>query len=154
MSSFTLLQPHLLTTEQLRDHLKAVHRDKIQFIVFLFCVFVEIKINADLMILCSILQRFPNRNLSTLSRDELLKLFSLYAIPKARRNTPNTDVEMTPVHTNVIQQEQNGHKRSRHQMITAPTVETVTNACKKIRLFSTAAATQKRPCQLPPMVRL
>lgn len=105
------------------------------------------------MISCSILQRFPNRNLSTLSRDELLKLFSLYAIPKARRNTSNTDVEMTPVCTNVIQQEQNGHKRSRHQMITAPTVETVTNACKKIRLFSTAAATQKRPCQSPPMVR-
>lgn len=98
-----------------------------------------------------ILQRFPNRNISTLERDELLKLFSLYAVPKARRNTSNTDVEMTPVNTNVIQE--NGHKRSRHQMISAPTVETVTNACKKIRLINTAAATQKRPCQPSPMVR-
>lgn len=89
-----------------------------------------------------------------MSRDELLKLFSLYAVPKARRNTSNTDIEMTPVHTNVIQQE-NGHKRTRHQMITAPTVETVTNACKKIRLINTAAAApHKRPCQSSPMVRL
>lgn len=86
-------------------------------------------------------------------RDELLKLFSLYAVPKARRNNSNTDVEMTPVRINVIQPE-NGHKRSRHQMITAPTIETVTNACKKIRLISTAANTQKRPCQPSPMVRL
>lgn len=34
MSSFALLQPHLMTTEQLRDHLKAVHLDAIQSIVF------------------------------------------------------------------------------------------------------------------------
>lgn len=88
-----------------------------------------------------------------MARDELLKLFSLYAIPKARRNNSSTDVEMTPARTNVIQQE-NGHKRSRYQMITAPTVETVTNACKKIRLISTATNTQKRPCQPSPMVRL
>lgn len=88
-----------------------------------------------------ILQRFPNRNLSALSRDELLKLYSIYATPKARRNTPNTDVEMTPVNSNVMQE--NGHKRSRYQMISAPTVETVTNACKKIRLINTAA-TKKR----------
>lgn len=39
MSSFTLLQPHLMTTEQLRDHLKVVSLDKIQSIVFpLFCL--------------------------------------------------------------------------------------------------------------------
>ena len=96
------------------------------------------------------MQRFPNRNILTLSRDELLKLFSIYAVPKARRNTSNIDVEMTPINTNVIQE--NGQKRSRHQMISAPTVETVTNACKKIRLINTAA-TQKRPCQPSPMVR-
>lgn len=90
-----------------------------------------------------------------MSRDELLKLFSLYAVPKARRNNSNADVEMTPARTNVnIVQRENGNKRSRHQMITAPTVETVTNACKKIRLFSTAANTQKRPCQPSPMVRV
>lgn len=91
------------------------------------------------------LQRFPNRNISTLSRDELLKLFSTYAVPKARRNAATTDVEMTPVNTN-------GLKRNRHQMISAPTVETVTNACKKIRLINNTAATQKRPCQPSPMV--
>lgn len=143
MSSFTLLQPHLMTTEQLRDHLKAVHLDAVQFVVLN---------NIDESQLY--LQRFPSRDLSTMLRDELLKLFSLYAVPKARRNNSNTDVEMTPARTNVnVIQQENGHKRSRHQMITAPTVETVTNACKKIRLFNTAANTQKRPCQPSPMVR-
>lgn len=98
---------------------------------------------------CKILQRFPNRDISTLSRDELLKLFAIYAIPKARRNAISTDVEMTPAN-NI---KENEHKRSRHQMISPPTVDSVTNACKKIRLINNTASTQKRLHQSP-LVRI
>lgn len=144
MSSFALLQPQLMTTEQLREHLKVVWPSRHQ--PFSFCLQKKIiMLNHKLFIL----QRFPNRNISTLSRDELLKLYSTYAIPKARRPTSTTDVEMTPAKTNVIRE--NEHKRSRHQMVSGPTVETVTNACKKIRLISTEV-NHKRPCQPSPMV--
>lgn len=82
------------------------------------------------------LQRFPNQNVSELQRDDLLKLYSMYAIPKARRIKGNEDVEMKAA-TEPIVRRDNEHKRSRHHLITAPTVETVTNACKKIRLINT-----------------
>lgn len=101
-------------------------------------------------------QRFPNQNVSLLQRDELLKLFSVYAMPKAQRGTPNVDVEMKPASkTNVTRE--NEHKRLRHQLITAPTVETVTNACKKIRLINTNiervnSTNNKRQCDPSPMV--
>ncbi|XP_055306374.1 uncharacterized protein LOC129570698 [Sitodiplosis mosellana] len=104
MSTFSYLQPNLMTTEDLRSHLKL---------------------------------RFPNQNVSSLPREELLKLFSLYAMPKSRRATSNViDVDMKPVTQSGVKRE-NENKRTRHQLITAPTVETVTNACKKIRLINT-----------------
>lgn len=97
---------------------------------------------------CEFLQRFPNRDISSLSRDELLKLFAIYAVPKARRNAISTDVEMTPVNNTLVIKE-NEHKRSRHQMISAPTVDSVTNACKKIRLINNTTTNQKRSHQSP-----
>lgn len=90
------------------------------------------------------LQRFPSQNVSGLKREELLRLFAMYAVPKARRTKPNEDVEMKPV-TDPNKKRDNEHKRSRHQMVTAPTVETVTNACKKIRLINTER--NKRQCE-------
>lgn len=102
-------------------------------------------------LLLNILQRFPNQNMSDMQRDELLKLFLVYATPKARRTTLNSDVEMKPIELNVSRE--NSQKRSRHQAITAPTVETVTNACKRIRLINTErVCSQKRQCEPSPMV--
>lgn len=100
------------------------------------------------------LQRFPSQNVSTLPREELLKLFSLYAVPKSRRITTNEiDVDMKPV-TQLGVKRENGNKRSRHQLITAPTVETVTNACKKIRLINNEriSINNKRHGDSTPMV--
>ena len=99
-------------------------------------------------------QRFPSQNVSALSREELLKLFSLYAVPKSRRITSNEiDVDMKPVTQSGVKRE-NGNKRPRHQLITAPTVETVTNACKKIRLINTERISKnnKRHGDSTPMV--
>ncbi|XP_031635169.1 uncharacterized protein LOC116348329 [Contarinia nasturtii] len=121
MNTFSYLQPNLMTTEQLRDHLKI---------------------------------RFPNQNVSLLQRGELLKLFSMYAVPKARRGTSNGDIEMKPV-TNTNVASRNEYKRPRHQLITPPTVETVTNACKKIRLINKniegVSPNNKRQCNPLPM---
>lgn len=98
------------------------------------------------------MQRFPNQNVSELQRDELLRLYVMYAEPKARRTTPNQDVEMKSL-VETIPRRENQNKRPRHQMITAPTVETVTNACKKIRLINTERVNlQKRQCETMPMV--
>lgn len=90
-----------------------------------------------------------------LQRDELLKLFSMYAVPKARRTKPTEDVEMEPT-SEPIDTRPNEHKRPRHQLITAPTVETVTNACKKIRLINSerVGLSNKRQCEATPMVSL
>lgn len=59
---------------------------------------------------------------------------------------------MRPVNNNVTCE--NEHKRRRHQMISAPTVETVTTACKKIRLIGTERSTtmNKRQCESSLMV--
>lgn len=86
------------------------------------------------------MQRFPNQNVSQLPRNELLKLFSVYAVPKAQRNNSIKDIDMKPI-DGVSLKRENEHKRSRHQTITAPTIETVTNACKKIRLINTDSGT-------------
>lgn len=72
----------------------------------------------------------------------------MYAVPKARRTKPNEDAsedaDMKPI------SRENENKRPR---ITAPTVETVTNACKKIRLINTERNTpKKRQCEPSPMV--
>lgn len=97
-----------------------------------------------------ILQRFPNQNVSGLPREELLKLFSMYAVPKSRRTTSN-DVDMKSITQSSVKRE-NENKRSRNQLITAPTVETVTNACKKIRLINTERTSNKRQGNSTPMV--
>lgn len=90
-----------------------------------------------------------------LRRDELLKLFSMYAVPKARRIKLTDDIEMK-LAPEPIDTRPNEHKRPRHQLITAPTVETVTNACKKIRLINTerVGLNNKRQCEASPMVIL
>lgn len=91
-----------------------------------------------------------------MQREQLLKLYSMYATPKSRRLPSNTDVEMentTEKRANIETKRENGLKRSRHQTITAPTVETVTNACKRICLINNdRICTQKRPCESMPMV--
>lgn len=78
----------------------------------------------------------------------------MYAEPReARRTTSNQDVEMKPIVESSPKRENGNNKRSRHQMITAPTVETVTNACKKIRLINTEHTnSHKRQCEPSPMV--
>lgn len=86
-------------------------------------------------------QRFPNQNVSQMQRTELLKLFAVYAVPKAQRNNSIIDIDMKSIDGASLKQE-NDHKRSRHQIITAPTVETVTNACKRIRLINTERGTR------------
>lgn len=80
----------------------------------------------------------------------------MYAVPKSRRGASNEiDVEMRPVTQSSVKRE-NENKRPRHQLITAPTVETVTNACKKIRLINTerASTNNKRQGDSMPMVCL
>lgn len=89
------------------------------------------------------LQRFPTQDVVNLERETLLQLFSSYAVPKGRRGaavigtneteTKSTDELNEEQHTNL-----NNNKRPRHALITAPSVETVTNACKKIRLVNSA----------------
>lgn len=78
----------------------------------------------------------------------------MYAEPReARRTTSNQDVEMKPIVESFPKRENGNNKRSRHQMITAPTVETVTNACKRIRLINTEHInSHKRQCEPAPMV--
>lgn len=92
-----------------------------------------------------------------MQRDQLLKLYSMYATPKAKRLNAISDVEMEYAGDKNINTEkgrEKGLKRSRNQTITAPTVETVTNACKKICLMNTErVSTQKRHCETSePMV--
>lgn len=74
----------------------------------------------------------------------------MYAVPKARRTKPNQDVDMKPV-IEQSKSRENEHKRPR---ITAPTVETVTNACKKIRLINITErqSLNKRQFEPSPMV--
>lgn len=97
-----------------------------------------------------IFQRFPNQNMCDMQRDQLLKLYSMYATPKAKRLIASSDVEMecaTDQNSNTEKDRKNGLKRSKHP---APTVETVTNACKKICLINTErVSTQKRHCETP-----
>lgn len=78
----------------------------------------------------------------------------MYAEPReARKTTSNQDVEMKPIVESFPKRENGNSKRSRHQMITAPTVETVTNACKRIRLINTEHInSHKRQCEPSPMV--
>lgn len=87
------------------------------------------------------LQRFPTQDVAILDRNILLQLFSSYAVPKGRRGTGDretNEVEMKlPERLNHEQHINfNNNKRPRHALITAPSVETVTNACKKIRLVN------------------
>lgn len=136
----SFLQPNLMTTEELRNHLKKVRISHI----------IDKKNRENKFEF--IQQRFPNQNVPE-HREELLRLFSLYAEPKARRTASNPDVEMKPAIESNPRRE-NENKRPRHQMITAPTVETVTNACKRIRLINTERVInqQKRQCETSPMV--
>lgn len=144
MSTFSYLQPNLMTTEDLRSHLKLVS------------TFLRIfSFKKKKMLISLFLQRFPNQNVSTLVREELLKLFSMYAMPKSRRATSNEiDVDMKTV-TQPSGKRENENKRPRHQLITAPTVETVTNECKKIRLINNErlSSNNKRKNGSTPMVR-
>lgn len=77
-----------------------------------------------------------------LERDALLALFHSYALPKGRRgaNTATTitslDVEMKSTDGQSKNKFENGNKRQRYQLIAAPSVETVTSACKRIRLVN------------------
>lgn len=87
------------------------------------------------------LQRFPTQDVAQLERNTLLQLFSSYAVPKGRRGTGNIETnEIEMKSADQLNQEQQinmkNNKRSRHSLITGPSVETVTNACKRIRLVN------------------
>lgn len=103
------------------------------------------------------LKRFPTQNLDSLDRPALLKLYQSYAMPIARRGTNSTlnDVEMESVdRISHSQRQQNTSKRRNHQVIMAPSVDSVTSACKKIRLVNTNGSshsinTNKRQIDAP-----
>lgn len=95
------------------------------------------------------LQRFPTQDVVDLERDTLLQLFSSYAVPKGRRGAAVIETNETEMKsTDELNQEQrthfNNNKRPRHALITAPSVETVTNACKRIRLINSAGSQSTR----------
>lgn len=76
-----------------------------------------------------------------MERSILLQLFSSYAIPKSRRDTgliETNEIEMKSADRSNHEQytNLNNKKRPRHALITAPSVETVTKACKRIRLVN------------------
>lgn len=87
------------------------------------------------------LQRFPTQDIAQLDRNTLLRLFSSYALPKGRRGTGNreaNEIEMKLADRLNHEQHINlsNNKRSGPPLITAPSVETVTIACKRIRLVN------------------
>lgn len=73
--------------------------------------------------------------MSGLDRNALLAIFHSYALPKGRRGA-STDVEMKSTDGQLKNRFENGNKRQRHQLIVEPSVETVTSACKRIRLVN------------------
>lgn len=135
MSLPALLHPNLMSTDELRGHLKKVilvqcNKEKtyaasvLTIVVIFFAIY---------------LQRFPSQNLDNADRLTLLKLFESFAAPMPRRGNddPSTNffgsrsTNQTPAKQSV-----NSNKRSNHALITPPSAEAATNSCKKVRLVS------------------
>lgn len=159
MNTLDLLQPHLLSTADLRNLLKAV----ILFLCFKLCCTHKI---CDLFWTCgSCAQRqliIPK--LDALSRTELLHIFSGYAVPLHQRTAKSSAQQQTaqPLDSPTLPGKRNHHDRiefgetdamfrriSIHNNVshsqrnsTRNSIAAVTNGCKKVKLIASETTDQ------------
>lgn len=146
MNTPSLLQPHLLETNVLRDHLKMVRQDNTSTITYRV-----ININSNIFQRC-----LPIPNIDQLSRPELLRIFGSFAVPMHKRTNNKTKASTTTNVPTPISAKQFGSKRKHDRIVIDnlsndtkgieanfkqctisrdyTTMEEVTRDCKQIKL--------------------
>lgn len=114
MNTPALLQPHLLETSVLRDHLKMVRQHLLQFVLLV------ININRNMFQRC-----LPVPNIDQLSRPELLRIFGNFAVPMHKRTNIKTNAALTVNVSPPTLAQKCGSKR-KHERITTDNVSTET----------------------------
>lgn len=110
-------------------------------------------------------QRFPGQNVDALSRDEMLRIFFNFVVPMHKRGVGGSNSSeqqgMAPIAakatTSTIKQNSNPlsmdtdetielnpiKRKKNHPRIEPPSIESVTNGCKRIKLFNNVELDQQ-----------